>query len=155
VQREAAIVTHVPGTTRDILKISLDIGVLPAVWSLIRPACETTDEVEQIGIERARKACVSSASSSSLSNKNNATSCVLIWLCAVSRRVQAADPSLLGLACPDAVSYKTPSGPRLNIPSELAPLVTLNTFILPNETNLVPASAQAPTALTSALPQHG
>jgi tRNA modification GTPase len=73
----------------------------------------------------------------------------------VSHRVQAADASLLVLACPDAVSYETPSGPRPNIPPELAPLVTPNTFILLNKTDLLPTSAQAPTALTSALPQHG
>jgi hypothetical protein len=38
---------------------------------------------------------------------------------------------------------------------ELAPLVTPNTFIILNKTDLLPTSAQAPTALTSALPQHG
>src|SRR6266850_5800336 len=145
---EAAIVTHVPGTTRDILEISLDLAGLPVVVADTAGLRETTDEVEQIGIERARKACVSSASSSLLSSKHNATSCMR-----VSHRVQAADASLLVLACPDAVSYETPSGPRLNIPPELAPLVTPNTFILLNKTDLLPTSAQASTALTSALPQ--
>jgi len=72
----------------------------------------------------------------------------------VSHRVQAADASLLVLACPDAVSYETPSGPRLNIPPELAPLVTPNTLILLNKMDLLTTSAQAPTALASALPQH-
>jgi tRNA modification GTPase len=69
--------------------------------------------------------------------------------------VQAADASLLVLACPDAVTYETPSGPRLNIPPELVPLVTPNTFILLNKTDLNPTPEQTPTALTRALPQHG
>ena len=73
----------------------------------------------------------------------------------VFHRVQAADASLLVLACPNAVSFVTPSGPRLDIPAELAPLVTQNTFILLNKTDLLPTSAPAPaTALTNALPQR-
>jgi tRNA modification GTPase len=57
-QREAAIVTHVPGTTRDVLELSLDIGGLPVLVADTAGLRETTDEVEKIGIERARKACV-------------------------------------------------------------------------------------------------
>ncbi|KAH9978113.1 tRNA modification GTPase TrmE [Lactifluus volemus] len=116
-QREAAIVTHVPGTTRDILELSLDIGGLPVL--------ETADEVECIGIERAQKA------------------------------VQAADASLLVLAFPDAISV-TPSGPRLEIPSELVPLVTPNTFVLLNKTDLLlPTSSESSAALAAAVPQYG
>jgi tRNA modification GTPase len=56
--REAAIVAHVPGTMRDILEISLDIGGLPVLVTNTAGLRETADEVEQIGIERARIACV-------------------------------------------------------------------------------------------------
>ncbi|KAH8999439.1 tRNA modification GTPase TrmE [Lactarius akahatsu] len=121
-QREAAIVTRVPGTTRDILELSLDIGGLPVSVADTAGLRETADEVEQIGIERARKL------------------------------VQVADASILVLSFPDAVSV-TPSGPRLEIPVELAPLVTPSTFILLNKTDLVPASAF--TAAPGALPQPG
>ncbi|KAH9963246.1 tRNA modification GTPase TrmE [Russula dissimulans] len=124
-RREAAIVTHVPGTTRDILELSLDIGGLPVLVADTAGLRETADEVERIGIERARKA------------------------------VQAADASLLVLACPDAISSTTTSDPRLEIPSELAPLVTRDTFILLNKTDLLPrSSALAPAALANAFPQH-
>jgi len=132
-QREAAIVTHVPGTTRDILELSLDIGGLPVLVADTAGLRETADEVEQIGIERARKA------------------------------VQAADASLLVLACPDAIangtttaSSSSPSSDlRLEIPSELAPLVTRDTFILLNKTDLLPtSSALAPAALANALRPH-
>jgi tRNA U34 5-carboxymethylaminomethyl modifying GTPase MnmE/TrmE len=57
-QRDAAIVTHVPGTTRDILELSLDIGGLPVLVADTAGLRDTTDEVEKIGIERARKAYV-------------------------------------------------------------------------------------------------
>ncbi|KAG6896870.1 hypothetical protein C0992_005561 [Termitomyces sp. T32_za158] len=55
-QREAAIVTSVPGTTRDILELSLDIGGLPVIVSDTAGVRATDDLVESIGIERARKA---------------------------------------------------------------------------------------------------
>ena len=63
-----------------------------------------------------------------------------------------ADVSLLVLSVPDVVS-ETPSGPRLEIPAELVPLVTPNTFILLNKTDLVPTSVL--TTALGALPQHG
>lgn len=55
-QREAAIVTPIPGTTRDILELSLDIGGLPVMVSDTAGLRKTQDTVEKIGIERARKA---------------------------------------------------------------------------------------------------
>jgi len=100
-------------TRRDIFWRSarLDIGARHILAADTAGLREAADEVEQIGIKRARKACggVSCISSHSHSQKlNNATSCVR-----VSRRVQAADASLLILACPDAISFETPSGPWL------------------------------------------
>ena len=65
-QRDAAIVTHVPGTTRDILELSLDIGGLPILVADTAGLRDTTDEVEKIGIERARKAYVLSLTPFSL-----------------------------------------------------------------------------------------
>ncbi|KAJ2920940.1 hypothetical protein H1R20_g16154, partial [Candolleomyces eurysporus] len=57
-QREAAIVTAIPGTTRDILELSLDIGGLPVIIADTAGLRKTEDVVEKIGIERARKAHV-------------------------------------------------------------------------------------------------
>lgn len=57
-QREAAIVTPIPGTTRDILELSLDIGGLPIIISDTAGLRKTEDVVEKIGIERARQAYV-------------------------------------------------------------------------------------------------
>lgn len=55
-QREAAIVTSIPGTTRDILELSLDIGGLPVIVADTAGLRQTKDVVESIGVERARNA---------------------------------------------------------------------------------------------------
>ncbi|KAF7331723.1 tRNA modification GTPase TrmE [Mycena kentingensis (nom. inval.)] len=55
-QRDAAIVTPVPGTTRDILELSLDIGGMPVIISDTAGLRTTDDVVEQIGVQRARRA---------------------------------------------------------------------------------------------------
>jgi tRNA modification GTPase len=56
VQREAAIVTAIPGTTRDVLEISLDIDGLPVVIADTAGLRAADDMVERIGIQRAVEA---------------------------------------------------------------------------------------------------
>ncbi|XP_006459763.1 hypothetical protein AGABI2DRAFT_202137 [Agaricus bisporus var. bisporus H97] len=51
-QREAAIVTSIPGTTRDVLQLTLDIGGMPVVVADTAGVRATKDEVEVIGIEK-------------------------------------------------------------------------------------------------------
>ena len=55
-QREAAIVTNIPGTTRDVLEVSLEIGGLPVVIADTAGLRKATDEVEKIGVQRAARA---------------------------------------------------------------------------------------------------
>lgn len=55
-QREAAIVTSLPGTTRDVVSLDLDYHGFPlsvADTAGLRPTEAASDEVERIGIERA------------------------------------------------------------------------------------------------------
>ena len=53
-QREASIVTAHPGTTRDVVELSLDLGGYPVILSDTAGLRAANDEVEQIGVERAK-----------------------------------------------------------------------------------------------------
>ena len=50
--REASIVTSIPGTTRDVPQLTLDIGGLPIVVADTAGLRETDDVVEGIGVQR-------------------------------------------------------------------------------------------------------
>lgn len=52
--REAAITSHLPGTTRDIIEVRLDLGGLAVTVLDTAGLREATDEIEKIGIERAK-----------------------------------------------------------------------------------------------------
>jgi tRNA modification GTPase len=56
IRSERAIVTDVPGTTRDTLSESIDIGGVPVVLTDTAGLRETTDNVETLGIERTHRA---------------------------------------------------------------------------------------------------
>ena len=56
IQSERAIVTAVPGTTRDTLSEAIDIGGVPVVLTDTAGLRETTDNVETLGIERTHRA---------------------------------------------------------------------------------------------------
>jgi len=51
-KRQASIVTPIPGTTRDVLELALDIGGLPVVLADTAGLRKTNDVVESIGVQR-------------------------------------------------------------------------------------------------------
>lgn len=56
VERDRAIVTDTPGTTRDTLSEAIDILGIPVILTDTAGLRETTDGIETIGIERAHRA---------------------------------------------------------------------------------------------------
>ena len=56
VRYERAIVTDVPGTTRDTLSEAIDIGGVPVILTDTAGLRETSDNVETLGIERTHRA---------------------------------------------------------------------------------------------------
>lgn len=63
-QEDRAIVTDIPGTTRDTIEESIKIGGVPLVLMDTAGLRETDNRVEQIGIERARASMEKPTSSS-------------------------------------------------------------------------------------------
>ena len=56
VERERAIVTDIPGTTRDTLTEAIDLNGIPVNLTDTAGLRETTDGIETLGIERTRRA---------------------------------------------------------------------------------------------------
>ena len=56
VERERAIVTDIPGTTRDTLSEAIDLEGIPVILTDTAGLRETTDGIETLGMERTRQA---------------------------------------------------------------------------------------------------
>ncbi|KAL1937591.1 hypothetical protein VTO73DRAFT_13086 [Trametes versicolor] len=114
-QRDAAIVTPVPGTTRDILEVSLDIGGLPVIIADTAGLRHTTDVVEKIGVERARKS------------------------------VETADIALCMLPADEVYVRTQQGRWELQVPPSLEPLLKQdNRLLLLNKMDLLPEDAPQP-----------
>ncbi|PPQ70478.1 hypothetical protein CVT24_013285 [Panaeolus cyanescens] len=108
--RDASIVTSIPGTTRDVLELTLDIGGLPIIVADTAGLRETEDIVESIGVERGMQTA------------------------------KGADVKLCVLPLPDVLDpSSTPDKTIINIPEAVAPLLTQDSHILLNKSDLVPS----------------
>jgi tRNA modification GTPase len=56
VEQERAIVTEIPGTTRDTLSEAIDLGGIPVILTDTAGVRETTDGIETLGIQRTQRA---------------------------------------------------------------------------------------------------
>src|ERR1051325_3474593 len=56
IERERAIVTDIPGTTRDTLSEAIDLEGIPVILTDTAGVRDTTDGIETLGIERTRRA---------------------------------------------------------------------------------------------------
>lgn len=56
IERQRAIVTDIPGTTRDTLSEAIDLEGIPVILTDTAGVRETTDGIETLGIERTRRA---------------------------------------------------------------------------------------------------
>lgn len=54
--QERSIVTHIPGTTRDTIELDMDLDGIPVHLTDTAGIRESSDPIEQMGIERTRKA---------------------------------------------------------------------------------------------------
>ena len=115
-QREAAIVTHLPGTTRDVLELSLDVAGMPVVVADTAGLRKTTDVVELLGIERAERTYVSPGT-----EKRRRLNKLLL-------RVATSDISLCVLSLPEVTSGTLPAG--------IGALIKPDTLILLNKADL-------------------
>ncbi|KAI8642139.1 tRNA modification GTPase TrmE [Parasitella parasitica] len=77
-KREAAIVSDVPGTTRDVVEVKLDLGGYPVVLCDTAGLRESTDLVELEGIKRAKARIDSSDIKICLLSLENQSACTSI-----------------------------------------------------------------------------
>ncbi|KAI0773805.1 tRNA modification GTPase TrmE [Fomes fomentarius] len=109
-QREAAIVTPIPGTTRDILELSLDIGGLPVIVADTAGLRKTDDVVESIGVDRAKTL------------------------------VENSDIAICVLSASEVLVQSDGTDWKLNLPTAIAPLLKEDTLLLLNKIDLLPNS---------------
>jgi tRNA modification GTPase len=134
-QREAAIVTSIPGTTRDVLQLTLDIGGMPVVVADTAGVRKTKDEVEIIGIERGIDTYVLHL----LYEQNNLKKDY------AAIRVKNADIALCVLSLADPSVNRTRGvdpnrkyRPRLQIPESIVDLANSpNTYLVFNKSDLI------------------
>ena len=129
--RPASIVTPIPGTTRDVLELTLDIGGLPVVVADTAGLRETDDLVEGIGVQRGVEALVC------LFFCFNARYFLRVHIISVKN----ADVALCVLPFPEVLvppsASSSPHQLDIQIPPSIQPLITPHTIFLLNKSDLI------------------
>ncbi|GAA5828997.1 hypothetical protein JCM11251_004092 [Rhodosporidiobolus azoricus] len=131
-QREAAIVTAIPGTTRDVVELSLDFHGFPVqVADTAGLRSRPTDEVERIGMERAVE------------------------------RAEAADIAICVLSLAELFPSSTSTAasstmsPSMQIDPQTLSLIRPSTLLVLNKSDASPPSPAQLTALAEKLREEG
>lgn len=120
-QRDAAITSPIPGTTRDVLTLTLDIGGFPVILSDTAGLRETLETVEQVGVGRAGNAYVQVILHYPFVND--------------SLSVKEADLSLCVLSLPDVLSSR--DNALVRVPDEVKSHLKLDTLFLLNKSDTI------------------
>ncbi|GAA5885049.1 hypothetical protein JCM6882_007209 [Rhodosporidiobolus microsporus] len=137
-QREAAIVTAIPGTTRDVVELSLDYHGFPVlVADTAGLRSKPGDEVEKIGAERA----VQRAESADI------TLCVL----SLSELFPAPPPT----TAPSSTPSPSPPSPQPYIDPQTLSLLTHSTLLILNKADTSPPTPGQLAALADKLRAEG
>ncbi|KAF8450928.1 tRNA modification GTPase TrmE [Boletus edulis BED1] len=125
-ERDAAIISPIPGTTRDILSLTLDIGGLPVVLNDTAGIRSTTnDAIERIGVERAGNV------------------------------IQTADVSICVLSLDEIIPSTAEREVKIAIPDDVIRHLKPDTVFLLNKSDLArPPTHDLRKALNDALLQH-
>jgi tRNA modification GTPase len=78
-EREVAIVSDIPGTTRDVIEVALDLNGVPVVLTDTAGIRETSDPVELEGVKRARARAEAAD--------------LVLWLADDDREIRVKDPA--------------------------------------------------------------
>jgi len=97
--REVAIVSAIAGTTRDVIEVRLDLGGVPVLLQDVAGLRETDDEVEAIGVARARQAMASAD--------------LVIWLTASGEAPDIPAGASLNVVSKGDLSNDRPRGARV------------------------------------------
>ncbi|KAG6375056.1 tRNA modification GTPase TrmE [Boletus reticuloceps] len=125
-ERDAAIISPIPGTTRDILSLTLDIGGLPVVLNDTAGIRSTTDDaIERIGVERAGNV------------------------------IQTADVSICVLSLDEIIPRTAEREVKIAIPDDVIRHLKPDTVFLLNKSDLArPPTHELRKVLNDALPQQ-